>query len=76
MLKTVILNYSTRRSIVLSLPLRANVIKLLSSMIYGFSYEARVFVRLGRKSLPGTKHSSTLQKFVNYGRKTFYNIGT
>jgi hypothetical protein len=33
-----------------------------------------VFVRVGWKSLPGTKHSSLLQKFVNYGRKKFYNI--
>ncbi len=36
-------------------PPGANVIKLLLSAIYGFSYKARVFVRLGLKSLPGTK---------------------
>jgi hypothetical protein len=30
-------------------------------------------IRLGWKSLPGT-NSSLLRKFVNYVRKTFYNI--
>jgi hypothetical protein len=30
-------------------------------------------IRLGWKSLPGTNSS---QKFVNYGSKKFYNIGT
>ncbi len=29
-----------------------NVIKLFLSVIYGFSYQAIVFVRLGNKSLP------------------------
>ncbi len=34
----------------------ANIIKLLS-VIYEFSHKARVFVRIGRKSLPGTNTS-------------------
>jgi hypothetical protein len=32
--------------------------------------------RLGWIGLPGKKHSSLLQIFVNHGRKTFYGIGT
>jgi hypothetical protein len=32
----------------------ANFIKLFMSVIYKFSYKARVFVRLGLKSMPGT----------------------
>jgi hypothetical protein len=51
-----------------------NVMKLFLSVMYGFSYLARVFVRLGWKSLPGTKHSSLVAKFLNYGRIKFYNI--
>ncbi len=35
-------------------PPGANVIKLFMSIIYSFSYEARVLVRIGSKSLPGT----------------------
>jgi hypothetical protein len=34
-----------------------------------------VFARLSWKSLPRTKHSSLLQRLVNYGEKKFYNIG-
>ncbi len=32
-------------------------------------------IRLGRKRNVGDKHSSLLQKFINYGQKKFYNIG-
>jgi hypothetical protein len=32
-------------------------------------------IRLGWRGLPRTKHSSLLQKFVNYECKKFYNIG-
>jgi hypothetical protein len=35
-------------------PSGTNVIKLFLSEIYGFSYQATVFVRLDRKSLPMT----------------------
>jgi hypothetical protein len=52
----------------------ANVIKLLLSVIYRFSYLARVFVKLDYKSLQMT-NTSLLQKSVIYGQKTFYNIG-
>jgi hypothetical protein len=47
---------------------------LFLSVIYGFSYRARLFVRLGWKSLQLIKHYSLLRKFVNYGQK-IYNIG-
>jgi hypothetical protein len=43
------------------------------SVIYGFSYLARVFVRLGWKTCQG--QTNLLQKLVNYGQKMFYNIG-
>jgi hypothetical protein len=39
-----------------------NVIKLFLSVKYGFSYEARVFVRPGKKSLPMT---NTLAYYKN-----------
>ncbi len=45
-----------------SAPLGANVIKLFLSVIYKFSYQARVFVRLGLKSMPGT---NTLAYYEN-----------
>jgi len=32
-------------------------------------------IGLGWKRNVGDKHSSLLRKFVNYGQKTFYNIG-
>ncbi len=32
-------------------------------------------IRLGLEELAKDKHSSLLRKFVNYGRKKFYNIG-
>ncbi len=35
-------------------PSGVNAIKLFLSVIYEFSYKARVFARLGWKSLPGT----------------------
>jgi hypothetical protein len=33
-------------------------------------------IRLGWQYLPRDKRSSLLRKFVNYGQKKFYNIGT
>jgi hypothetical protein len=33
-------------------------------------------IRLEWEGLPGTKHSSLLQTFVNYGPKKFYNVET
>ncbi len=51
------------------------MLKKFLSVIYGFSYSARVYVRLGWKSLPGTKHYSLLQKFLHYWQKSFINIG-
>jgi hypothetical protein len=53
----------------------ANVIKLFLSVIYGFSYEARVFVRLDLKKLTNDKHSSLLRKSVIYGQKSFIILG-
>ncbi len=41
---------------------RTNVTNLLPSVIYDFSYYARVFVRLGWNSLPGT---NTLAYYKN-----------
>ncbi len=38
----------------LVLRLGPNVIKLLKAVIYSFSYEARVLVTIGQKSLPRT----------------------
>jgi hypothetical protein len=32
-------------------------------------------IRLGRKDLPGTKHSSLLKVLIHYDLKKFYNIG-
>ena len=32
-------------------------------------------IRLGLEELAKDKHSSLLRKFVNYGRKKFYNTG-
>jgi hypothetical protein len=32
-------------------------------------------IRLGWKRNVGDKHSSLLQKFINYGQKKFYNFG-
>ncbi len=40
----------------------ANVIKKFTPVIYGFSYQARVFVRLDQKSLPMT---NTLAYYEN-----------
>ncbi len=40
----------------------ANVIKLSLSVINEFSYQARVFVRLGRKSLEGTNTTANYEK--------------
>ncbi len=48
-----------------------NVIKCFLSAIYKFSYYARVFVRLGCKSLPGT---DTSNKNINYGPKSFITL--
>ncbi len=45
-----------------SLPPGANVKKLFFSMIYGFLYQARVFVRLAQKSLQMT---NTLAYYEN-----------
>ncbi len=45
------------------------------SVIYRFSYRARVFVRLCWKSLQGIKHYNLLRKFVNYGQKSFITLG-
>jgi hypothetical protein len=53
----------------------AKVIKLFSPLFFGYSYSAVVFVRQGWKSLAGTKHSSLLQKIVNYGQKSFLTLG-
>jgi hypothetical protein len=56
--------------------LGANVIKLFLSVIYEFSYQARVSVcYTSVEKLTKGKHSSSLRKFVNYVRKKFYNIG-
>ncbi len=52
----------------------AYVIKLFSSVIYGFLYKAIVFVRLDGKSLQMT-NTSLLRKSVIYSQKKFYNIG-
>ncbi len=51
----------------------ANVIKLFLSVIYGFLYLARVFVRLYWKSLPMT---NTLAYYKNpkFTDKEVYNI--
>jgi hypothetical protein len=43
-------------------------------MICRFLYYARVFVRHDWKSFPGTKHSSLVQKLVNYGQKSFITL--
>jgi hypothetical protein len=51
-----------------------NIIKLFTDVIYEFLYLASVYLTRIDK-LARDKHSSLLQKFVNYGRKTFYNIG-
>jgi hypothetical protein len=50
----------------------ANVIKLFMSVIYGFSYYARVYVRLDQKSLPMT---NTQAYYVIYGQKSFITLG-
>ncbi len=47
----------------IALSLGPNVIKHFFSVIYEFSYWARVFVRLSWKSLPGT---NTLAYYQNY----------
>ncbi len=47
-----------------------NGIKLFLSVIYDFSYQARAFVRIGFQC----KHSSSLQKIVNYGQKSFITL--
>jgi hypothetical protein len=51
-----------------------NVIKLFTVVIYEFLYLAGVCLTRIDK-LARDKHSSLLQKFLNYGRKKFYNIG-
>ncbi len=53
----------------------ANIINLFTSVSYDFPEQARVFARIGLKSLPGTKLSSFSWKVVRYGRNKFYNIG-
>ncbi len=55
-----------------SLEAEGDVIKTFLSTIYKFSYQARELVRQGWKS---GKHSSLLQKFVNYGQKSFTTLG-
>ncbi len=52
----------------------ANVIKLFLSVMYGFSYKARVFLRLDQESLPMT---NTLAFYENpqFTDKNIYNIG-
>ncbi len=50
------------RKIFVELSPGANVIKLFLSVIYGFLYYARVFVRLDRKSSPVT---NTLSYYKN-----------
>jgi hypothetical protein len=52
----------------------ANVIKLFLSVIYGFLYQVRVFVRLDWKKLTNDKHSSLLRKSVIYGQKNFISL--
>ncbi len=52
----------------------ANFIKLFLSVIYEFSYKASVSWNSLEK-LAKDKHSVLLQKFVEYNRKKFYNIG-
>jgi hypothetical protein len=51
----------------------ANPVKLFTAVIYEFSYIVVCYTRLER--FTKDKHSSLVQKFVNYGRKKFYNIG-
>jgi hypothetical protein len=41
----------------------SNVIKLFLSVIYDFSYQAKVFVRLRWKKLARDKHSSLLRTY-------------
>ncbi len=69
--------YLKYRNIVFRLiPSVVNAIKLFTSVIYECSNLARVFVNLGWKSLIWTKHFRSLQKFVIYSCKKFYNIDT
>ncbi len=49
--------------------------ELLKGNSLGYAMALPANIRLGRKGLPGKKHSSLLRKLVNYGRKKFYNIG-
>ncbi len=44
------------------------------SVIYGFSYSARVFVRIDCKSLSGTNTWAYEEKTVNYGQKSFITL--
>jgi hypothetical protein len=49
--------------------------KLFKAVIYEFSYYARIVVSYTMlEKLARGKHSSLIQKFVNCGRKKFYNM--
>ncbi len=48
---------------------------LSGAPLYGRLLALPTNIRLGWKRNVGDKHSSLLQKFINYGQKKFYNIG-
>jgi len=52
-----------------------DVIKPFLPVIYKFSYYARVFLRIGWKSLSGT-NTQLITKICKLGTKKFYNIDT
>jgi hypothetical protein len=53
----------------------ANAIKLFLSVIYRFSYLARVFVIIDWKSFPMTNTLAVITKIRNLQTKKFFNIG-
>ncbi len=53
----------------------ANVIKLILSVIYRYSYKSRGFVRLGWKSLPGTNSLAHFENWEVTVIKSFITLG-
>ncbi len=51
-----------------------SVIHLLGDLLYSRALALATNIGLGWEGLPGEKHSSLLQEFVNYGRKTFMTL--